>query len=547
MGTSVSKTKSSSLHPNNKSNVAEKKGGTSALRKIAAKKEATNPSSLQPNNNSNVAEEKGGTSTFSKTAAMKEAARKLQKFRRKKAVAAIEADSLSDNRRKIAGAPVEADSLSDNYGLESKHVSGRRWTEIRFVNETLKDKTVLVRGQIQTSRAVGNNSGFLVLKEKVSSIQCVLTVADNLSGQMVKFATSLSKEFNVDIEGIVSVPDYPIKRATQNVELQVTKIYCFNKALSTLPFNIVDPARSEDDYKKAHQAGKQIPHVNKDTCLNLRVLDYNANQQMQYLLSEGFLGIDTPKITAGSSVIKLDNANCPPACLAQSPQFHKQMAICWGFGSVFEFDSVFRVEKSHNLMYLCEFIGLDLEMEIKEHYSEVMDIVDGLFVAMFDSLNEKCKKELEAIGNQYPIEPLKYLRKTPRLTFEEGVQMLKEADVEVNPLGDLNTELKRKLGNLVLEKYGTEFYILHRYPTAVRPFYTMPCCDNPTYKIISGSQRVHDPELLSTRAQSCGIDLKSIEAYIDAFRNGTAPHGGFGVGLERVVMLFCGLNNIRET
>ncbi|KAI3934549.1 hypothetical protein MKW92_013559 [Papaver armeniacum] len=537
MGTSVSKTKSSSLHPNNKSNVAEKKGGTSALRKIAGKKEATNPSSLQPNNNSYVAEEKGGTSTFSKTAAMKEASRKLQKFRRKKAVAAI-----------------EADSLSDNYGLESKHVSGRRWTEIRFVNETLKDKTVLVRGQIQTSRAVGNNSGFLVLKEKVSSIQCVLTVADNLSGQMVKFATSLSKEFNVDIEGIVSVPDYPIKRATENVELQVTKIYCFNKALSTLPFNIVDPARSEDDNKKAHQDEKQIPHVNKDTCLNLRVLDYNANQQMfriqcqvetefrQYLLSEGFLGIDTPKITAGSSVIKLDNANCPPACLAQSPQFHKQMAICWGFGSVFEFDSVFRVEKSDNC---------------------------SLFVAMFGGLNEKCKKELEAIGNQYPIEPLKYLRKTPKLTFEEGFQMLKEADVEVNPLRDLNTELKRKLGNL-----HVLIYILHRYLTAIRPLYTMPCYDNPTYmfigenrfcrfhnsfdvfirgeEIISGGQRVHDPELLITRAESCGIDLKSIEAYIDAFSmvlvsTGTTPLGGFGVRLERVVMLSCGLNNIRET
>ncbi|XP_026420646.1 aspartate--tRNA ligase 2, cytoplasmic-like [Papaver somniferum] len=188
------------------------------------------------------------------------------------------------------------------------------------------------------------------------------------------------------------------------------------------------------------------------------------------------------------------------------------MVICWGFGSVFEFDSVFRAEKSHNLMYLCEFIGLDLEMEIKEHYSEVMDIVDGLFVAMFDSLNEKCKKELEAIGNQYPIEPLKYLRKTLRLTFEEGVQMLKEADVEVNPLGDLNTELKRKLGKLVLEKYG--------------------------------SQRVHDPELLSTRAQSCGIDPKSIEAYIDAFRNGTAPHGGFGVGLERVLSSFTFLTGV---
>ncbi|KAI3836247.1 hypothetical protein MKX03_018026 [Papaver bracteatum] len=486
----IKKTNSSLLQPKNKSNVAEEKFGTSTLSKTAAINK-TNSSSLQLKNNSNDAEEKGGTSTLSKTAVKKEA-NKLQGFQgqQEAAAAAMEADPPSEKNGEVA--------IQD---LQSKHVNGRTLTEIRFVNETLKDKTVLIRGKIQISRSFGKNSGFLVLKEKASSIQCVLSVEDNLTPQMVKFATSLSKEFNVEIEGIVSVPDYPIKRATQNVELQVIKIYYF----------------SEDDNKKAQQDGKQIPHINQGRCLNFRVLDVctPANQQMFRIQCQ-----------------QLHKQMAPPVCLAQSPQLHKQMAICWGFGSVFEIGSVFRVEKSHKLRYLCEFIGLDLEMEIQGHYSEVMDIVDGLFVAMFDSLNEKCKKELEAIGNQYPFEPLKYIRKTPRLTFEEGVQMLKEAGVKANPLRDLKKKLKRKLGKLVLEKYGTEFYILHRYPTAIRPFYTMPCYDNPTY-----SQRVHYPELLNTRAESCGINLKY----------GTPPLGGFGVDMERVVMLFCGLNNIHET
>ncbi|KAL3651950.1 Aspartate--tRNA ligase 2, cytoplasmic [Castilleja foliolosa] len=234
------------------------------------------------------------------------------------------------------------------------------------------------------------------------------------------------------------------------------------------------------------------------------------------------------------------------------------MAICGDFGRVFEIGPVFRAEDSFTHRHLCEFTGLDVEMEIKEHYSEVMDIVDRLFVTMFDYLNEKCSKELEAINCQYPFQKLKYLRKTLRLTFEEGVQMLKEAGVEIDPLGDLNTESERKLGQLVLEKYGTEFYILHRYPLAVRPFYTMPCHDDIKYsnsfdvfirgeEIISGAQRVHVPELLTERALSLGIDVKSISTYIDAFRYGAPPHGGFGVGLERVVMLFCALNNIRKT
>ncbi|PHT80909.1 Aspartate--tRNA ligase, cytoplasmic [Capsicum annuum] len=153
---------------------------------------------------------------------------------------------------------------------------------------------------------------------------------------------------------------------------------------------------------------------------------------------------------------------------------------------------------------------------------------------------------------------MQYLQKTLRLTFAEGVQMLKVAGVEVDPLGDLNTESERKLGQLVAEKYGTEFYILHKYPQAVRPFYTMPCHDNPSYsnsfdvfirgeEIISGAQRIHVPEFLEKRAGDCGIDVKTISTYIDSFRYGAPPHGGFGVGLERVVMLFCALNNIRKT
>ncbi|KAI3918050.1 hypothetical protein MKW92_027441 [Papaver armeniacum] len=490
--------------------------------------------SLQPQNSPNVAEER--ETTLSKKAAKKEAVKKDKALKRQQEAAAAAA---------LAAASIEeADPLSENYGelievqdLKSKGFSGRKWTDIRFVNESLKDKTVLVRGRIHTTRPVSKNIGFLVLREKGCTIQCVLTVADNLiSRQMVKFATSLTKESHVDVEGIVS------------------KIFAISKALSKLPLNFVDAARSEADIEKALQAGEQLVRVNQDTRLNFRVLDLRtpANRAIfcmqsqvetefrQYLLSKEFIGIHTPKLMAGSSeggasVFRLTYKG-GPACLAQSPQLHKQMSIIGDLGRVFEIGPVFRDENCNSNRHLCEYIGLDAEMEFKEDYSELMDVVDGLFVAMFDSLNENCQKELEAIGKQYPFEPLKYLRETPRLTFKEGVQMLKEAGAE---------------------KYGTDFYILHRYPLAVRPFYTMPAYDNPEYRIhlmslwgeeiISGSQRVHQPELLITRAQCHGIDLKSIESYIEAFWYGAAPHGGFGVGLERVVMLFCGLNNIRKT
>ena len=137
--------------------------------------------------------------------------------------------------------------------------------------------------------------------------------------------------------------------------------------------------------------------------------------------------------------------------------------------------------------------------------------------------------------------------------------MLQDAGVEdVDPLGDLSTPQERRLGELVKEKYDTDFYILHKYPADARPFYTMPDPSDPRYsnsfdifirgeEIISGAQRIHDPELLQKRAVECGIEVETIQAYIDAFKFGALPHGGCGVGMERVVMLFLALGNIRKT
>ncbi|GMH29692.1 hypothetical protein Nepgr_031535 [Nepenthes gracilis] len=512
---------------------------------------------------------------ISKKAAKKEAAKQEKLRLRQEASAAAAAEALAE-------ASIE-DPLSDNYGdvplneLQSKAHTGRKWTPVKYLTEALKGEEVLIRGRAQAIRAVSKKMAFVVVRERGYTVQCVLSVSpDKVSPQMVKFATSLSRESYVDVDGVVAVPGETLTGTTQQVEILVRKIYCIDRAVPSLPINIEDAARSEADIEKALQAGEKLVRVNQDTRLNFRVLDLRtpANQSIfrlhdqvettfrQFLRSDGFVGIHTPKLIAGSSeggaaVFRLDYKG-QPACLAQSPQLHKQMVICGDFARVFEIGPVFRAEDSYTHRHLCEFTGLDVEMEIKEHYSEVMDVVGRLFVSIFDSLNENCHKELETIRKQYPFEPLKYLRETLRLTFEEGIQMLKAAGVEVDPLGDLNTEAERKLGQLVLEKYGTEFYILHRYPLGVRPFYTMPCYDDPSYsnsfdvfirgeEIISGAQRIHNSDFLSQRAEACGIDVKTISAYIDSFRYGAPPHGGFGVGLERVVMLFCALNNIRKT
>ncbi|KAL9167110.1 hypothetical protein ABFS82_05G075100 [Erythranthe guttata] len=444
----------------------------------------------------------------------------------------------------------DEDPLRTNYGditlkefASSKPISGKKKrTLVQDLNDGLKGNMVVVRGRAQAIRAVGKKMAFLVVRRRGCTVQCVLTVSQDLvSSQMVKFATSLSRESIIEIEGLVSVPAQPITGATQHVEIQVRKLYCVDRAVPTLPFNFDDAARSEADIEKALQAGEQLVRVNQGTRLNYRFLDIPLISEFSALVSNSESSSE-----GGSAVFRLDYKGTS-ACLAQSPQLHKQLSIVGDFDRVFEIGPVFRAEDSFTHRHLCEFTGLDVEMEIDEHYSEVMDIVDRLFVTMFDFLNEECSELLEAINRQYPFKPLKYLRKTLRLSFEEGIQMLKEAGVEVDPLGDLSTETERKLGQLILEKYDTEFYILYRYPLSVRPFYTMPSHDGD--EIISGGQRVHVADLLRERAQACGIDVtsKTISTYIDSFRYGTAPHGGFGVGLERVVMLFCAPNNIRKT
>ncbi|XP_047061798.1 aspartate--tRNA ligase 2, cytoplasmic-like [Lolium rigidum] len=497
----------------------------------------------------------------------------------RKAAKAAKAEKAGKKTEKFEA--VEADPFAANYGyheIQSKGIPGRSWTDIGDLDEAAAGRSVLVRGFAERFRPVSNKMTFIVLRKKMSTVQCVLVAnADaGVSTQMVRFATSLSRESVIDVEGVVSVPKEPLKSTTQQVEIQVRKVYCISGAIAALPFNLEDAVRSEAEFEKAEQDGEKLVRVLQDTGLNYRVVELRTatNQATfriqsevemifrEYLYSKSFIGVHSPKLISGSSeggaaVFELQYHG-QPACLAQSPQLYKQMCISGGFVRVFEVGSIFRAENSNTHRHLCEFTGLDAEMEINEHYFEVCDIIDGLFVAIFKHLNENCKNLLEIINKQYPFEPLKYLEKTLKITYEEGIQMLKDAGTEIEPMSDLNTEAEKKLGRLVKEKYGTEFFILYRYPLAVRPFYTMPCYEDPAYsnsfdvfirgeEIISGAQRIHTHELLRKRAIECGIDTSTISSYIESFSYGVPPHGGFGVGLERVVMLFCALNNIRKT
>lgn len=458
-----------------------------------------------------------------------------------------------------------------------------RWTPIGVLNKEMEGTEVLVRGFLHTSRGVGKGA-FVVLRSSLYSVQCVAFESKNVPSAMIKYMTSAPVESVIDVSGTLTVPESSVEGTTQSdVEIQVTKFHCVQKATAAMPFQMEDACRpdivKETDvgaYDHEANSSAEAGKVGQETRLDHRWIDLRtpANQSIfriqsmvctlfrEYLLSQNFIEIHTPKLLSGASeggadVFTLDYFG-KQACLSMSPQLHKQMAAaCGGFERVFEVGPVFRAENSNTRRHLCEFTGLDFEMTISEHYDEVLDVLGELFVYIFDGLNKRCGPELERVREQHGFDDLQYLKKTLKIDYATGCRLLREAGIEQGDYDDLSTLNEKKLGEIIKEKYNTDFYIMDKYPSAVRPFYTMLDQNNPKLsnsydvfirgqEILSGAQRVHEPKLIEKRAAEWGIDVGTIASYLDSFRNGALPHGGGGIGLERVVMLFLGLPNVRK-
>ena len=234
-----------------------------------------------------------------------------------------------------------------------------------------------------------------------------------------------------------------------------------------------------------------MPVVKQDVRLNNRIIDLRvpANQAIfrlqsgvcqiyrEFMLSRDFVEIHSPKLIGGASeggsnvfTFKYFEQD---ACLAQSPQLYKQMALCGDLQRVFEIGPVFRAENSNTNRHLCEFTGLDMEMEFKNHYFEVLDLIGELMVFMFKNIKERYAREIGVINDQYPFEDFVCMDPCLKINFQEGVAMLAAAGIQQDVHDDLSTETEKALGRLVKEKYGTDFYMLYGYPVAARPFYTM--------------------------------------------------------------------------
>ena len=244
------------------------------------------------------------------------------------------------------------------------------------------------------------------------------------------------------------------------------------------------------------------------------------------------------------------------AYLIQSPQFYKQMAIAAGFEKVFIATPIYRAEKSFTRKHATEFSGFDLEFANVSSVEDVMKVEEELIHAGLKNVSEKYGEKIkELLGVEVVVPTLPF----PRITMKEVYKILEEElDYPLDEGADLDTEAENLLSKYMMEKNHHQFYFVKDYPSDVRPFYSMHKKDDPAYsetydlyykdiEITSGAMREHRADVLAKQIADKGIDPKTMEEnYINFFKYGCPPHGGFGIGLDRLTMIMLDIPTIKE-
>ena len=277
----------------------------------------------------------------------------------------------------------------------------------------------------------------------------------------------------------------------------------------------------------------------------------------EFLSSQGFTEVHTPKIVSrgaegGANVFKLNYFN-KKAELGQSPQFYKQMMV-GVFDRVFEVAPVFRAEKHNTTRHLNEYIGLDFEMGYIDSFEDVMAMETGFLKYTMELLKKDYKKELSMLGIDLPS-----ISQIPQVRFDEAKQLVSEKyNRKIRNPFDLEPEEEVLIGRYFKEEYDSDFVFVTHYPSKKRPFYAM---DDPAdarftlsfdllYKgleITTGGQRIHDYQMILEKMAKRGMDPEDIKDYLMIFKYGMPPHGGLGIGLERLTMRLLDEQNVRET
>ena len=415
--------------------------------------------------------------------------------------------------------------------------------ERTFISEVKdsQDETILLRGWVYKIIDL-SNIVFVKLRDKSGIIQLV-TNKEQIEG--------LKPENAIEVIGKKSKNE----KAPGGIEIIVDEIKILGRTYyDKLPFEI-------NSYKNKAALETQLDH----RTIALRRPEIRAIFKVQneieqafrdYLRSKNFEQIHTAKIidssTEGGSEMFTVNYFDRRSFLAQSPQFYKQMMVGAGFERVYEIGHAYRAELHNTWRHLNEYVSLDVEMGFIKDEFELMDLEEGFLDYLFKHLNKVCKKELEMYKVELPNEV-----KIPRITLEEAHKILLEKYNKKSPIGNIDAKGEELICDYVKKEYGTEFVFLTKYPVAKRPMYTMPDDEDKTLtksfdliydglEITTGGQRINDYEMLKENIIKFGLNPEDFDFYLDTFKYGMPPHGGFAIGLERLTMKILKLSNIRE-
>ena len=415
--------------------------------------------------------------------------------------------------------------------------------ERTFISEVKdsQDETILLRGWVYKIIDL-SNIVFVKLRDKSGIIQLV-TNKEQIEG--------LKLENAIEVIGKKSKNE----KAPGGIEIIVDEIKILGRTYyDKLPFEI-------NSYKNKAALETQLDH----RTIALRRPEIRAIFKVQneieqafrdYLRSKNFEQIHTAKIidssTEGGSEMFTVNYFDRRSFLAQSPQFYKQMMVGAGFERVYEIGHAYRAELHNTWRHLNEYVSLDVEMGFIKDEFELMDLEEGFLDYLFKHLNKVCKKELEMYKIELPNEV-----KIPRITLEEAHKILLEKYNKKSPIGNIDAKGEELICDYVKKEYGTEFVFLTKYPVAKRPMYTMPDDEDKTLtksfdliydglEITTGGQRINDYEMLKENIIKFGLNPEDFDFYLDTFKYGMPPHGGFAIGLERLTMKILKLSNIRE-
>jgi len=405
---------------------------------------------------------------------------------------------------------------------------------------------VKLAGWLHSLRALGKIN-FLQLRDVTGIVQIVLTK------EQVKQLGGALPESVLEVEGAVAAEP----QAPGGVEVRDPAIRVLNRVSEALPFPVNKPDLDVHLDTFLNFATFGLRHPKKQAVF--RVLAGVLDGFRRFLDRNGFVEIASPKIVesateSGANVFKIDYFG-RPAYLAQSPQFYKQMMV-GVFERVFEVGPVFRAEPHATVRHVNEYISLDVEFGFIRDHFDVMQVLTRLIRAMLDHLRERCARELDLLNVELPLAPERF----PHIDFPDALQLIYERygeDARHEP--DLSPQHERWLGAWARETHGSDFLFVTGYPMVKRPFYTHPKPDDPRYangfdlifrgtELVTGGQRLHQYDDYEAALRSRGItDLAPFEGYLQAFRYGMPPHGGFAIGSERFVMQLLGASNLRET